>query len=555
MSPVLEIAEYGPEGPWWYDVLAVSARGPGGHCNRDGADAWSAELKTRKRGRIDPCGSSVIKHLQVGHDGRHGRARARPLRRLQGHLHDGGEEVRDAVQARLDGVRAQVKVHLIGICGHRHGLARRAAQGGGPRRARLRRARLSAHVDAARGARRSRPSRAFAPRTSTGAPSASSSATSAARTTSRCSPRPSAKIPLDSFPSLFGKLFLEGKHSVVVAGTHGKTTTSSILAHVLADAGRDPSFLIGGVPLNFRQSWRLGQGRRVRRRGRRVRHGLLRQGLQVPALPPAHGAPHLGRVRPRRHLQDEEAVKAAFRKFVALIPEDGLLLACAASPGALEVARAARCQVMTYGRPGSGADWTFEVVAPRARRARHDGRRAPGRAHRRRRHEPARHLQPREPRGRHRRRREPGRRAAVDRARRAPVPRRAAPPGGARRRAGRDRHRRLRAPPDGHPRDDPRAQGPPRARQAHRRLRAALGDEPPQRLPGRLRRRALGGRRGRARAALRAREGARPASASTSSASRPTCAARTCPRASSRPSRRRWRTSPSARRRATPCSS
>ncbi|MDB4981256.1 MAG: cytoplasmic peptidoglycan synthetase domain protein, partial [Myxococcales bacterium] len=67
-------------------------------------------------------------------------------------------------------------------------------------------------------------------------------------------------IPLESFPSLFGKLFLTGKHSVVVAGTHGKTTTSSILAHVLADAGRDPSFLIGGVPLNFRQSWRLGKG-------------------------------------------------------------------------------------------------------------------------------------------------------------------------------------------------------------------------------------------------------------------------------------------------------
>ena len=43
-------------------------------------------------------------------------------------------------------------------------------------------------------------------------------------------------IPLESFPSLFCKLFLEGKHSVVVAGTHGKTTTSSILAHVLAPA-------------------------------------------------------------------------------------------------------------------------------------------------------------------------------------------------------------------------------------------------------------------------------------------------------------------------------
>jgi hypothetical protein len=64
VSPVLEIAEYGPKGPWWYDVLGVKCDGPGGHCNRDAADAWSAEAKTRKRGRVDPCGSSVITHLK-----------------------------------------------------------------------------------------------------------------------------------------------------------------------------------------------------------------------------------------------------------------------------------------------------------------------------------------------------------------------------------------------------------------------------------------------------------------------------------------------------------
>jgi UDP-N-acetylmuramate: L-alanyl-gamma-D-glutamyl-meso-diaminopimelate ligase len=72
------------------------------------------------------------------------------------------------------------------------------------------------------------------------------------------------KIPLESFPSMFSKLFLHDaanpRRSVVVAGTHGKTTTSSLLAHALADAKRDPSFLIGGVPLNFRRSWRLGAG-------------------------------------------------------------------------------------------------------------------------------------------------------------------------------------------------------------------------------------------------------------------------------------------------------
>ena len=114
---------------------------------------------------------------------------------------------------------------------------------------------------------------------------------------------------------------------------------------------------------------------------------------------------------------------------------------------------------------------------------------------------------------------------------RARLPGRAAPPGGARRRARRDRRRRLRAPPDGDPRDGAGAQGPLRSRQADRRVRAALGHQPPQRLPERVRRRAVGRRRGGAGAALRAREGPGGASGSTSSGWPPTCGARTSRRA------------------------
>jgi hypothetical protein len=64
-APHLEISEYGPKGPWWYEILQVQCEsGPGGRCNREAADAWGAEAKTRKRGRIDPCGSAVISHLR-----------------------------------------------------------------------------------------------------------------------------------------------------------------------------------------------------------------------------------------------------------------------------------------------------------------------------------------------------------------------------------------------------------------------------------------------------------------------------------------------------------
>lgn len=63
VGPLLDIAEYGPKGPWWYDILAVRCAGPEGKCNRDAADAWSEVAKGRKRGRVDPCGSAVVTRL------------------------------------------------------------------------------------------------------------------------------------------------------------------------------------------------------------------------------------------------------------------------------------------------------------------------------------------------------------------------------------------------------------------------------------------------------------------------------------------------------------
>jgi UDP-N-acetylmuramate: L-alanyl-gamma-D-glutamyl-meso-diaminopimelate ligase len=67
-------------------------------------------------------------------------------------------------------------------------------------------------------------------------------------------------LPYTSMPEAIYHLFIKGKHSIVVSGTHGKTTTTSLMAWLLESAGRDPGMVVGGIPLNFNQNFKLGGG-------------------------------------------------------------------------------------------------------------------------------------------------------------------------------------------------------------------------------------------------------------------------------------------------------
>jgi hypothetical protein len=64
LAPRMRIAEYGPKGDFWYDLIAVSCEGSGGRCDRQAAEAWGASARQRKRGRLDPCGSAVVTRLR-----------------------------------------------------------------------------------------------------------------------------------------------------------------------------------------------------------------------------------------------------------------------------------------------------------------------------------------------------------------------------------------------------------------------------------------------------------------------------------------------------------
>src|SRR5712692_3261931 len=149
-------------------------------------------------------------------------------------------------------------------------------------------------------------------------------------------------IPFLSMPQAIGRLFLEGRHSIVVAGTHGKTTTSGLLAWVLSAAGRDPSFLVGGVLRNFNRSYGLGGGEDFVIEGDEYETSFFDKGPKFLHYRPRSVILTSVEYDHAEMYPDLASVKEAFRKLVALVPGDGTLVCCADDPNAREAARGAR---------------------------------------------------------------------------------------------------------------------------------------------------------------------------------------------------------------------
>jgi UDP-N-acetylmuramate: L-alanyl-gamma-D-glutamyl-meso-diaminopimelate ligase len=165
------------------------------------------------------------------------------------------------------------------------------------------------------------------------------------------------RLPQMSFPAAFGSLFLAGRHPVVVTGTHGKTTTSALLAHLLVSAGMDPSFLVGGVAQNGGASFRLGQGPQVVVEGDEYDTAYFDKGPKFLHYRPRTAMLTSLELDHADIYRDEAHYQSAFERFVQLLPPDGFLAVSAHWPRALEVAGHARCRVVRYGRArGTPAD-------------------------------------------------------------------------------------------------------------------------------------------------------------------------------------------------------
>lgn len=156
-------------------------------------------------------------------------------------------------------------------------------------------------------------------------------------------------LRLESFPSLLEQTLLSGRRSLVVAGTHGKTTTSSLLASLMTAAGLDPSFLIGGVPQNLGRGFALGAGPSMVIEGDEYDTAFFDKKSKFLHYRPQRAILTGVEFDHADIFDDEEAILSAFREFVGLIPADGQLVVAGDSPKALAVASACAGEVITYG--------------------------------------------------------------------------------------------------------------------------------------------------------------------------------------------------------------
>lgn len=157
-----------------------------------------------------------------------------------------------------------------------------------------------------------------------------------------------SNIPYISFPQAIARFFLEDRESLVVAGTHGKSTTTAFLASMLENAGLSPGYLIGAVPKNFK-NFELGNGKHFILEGDEYDTAFFDKKSKFLHYQPKRVLLTSIEFDHADIFKDYAAVEQAFCELLALIPQEGTLIACADSPSIQKILPQTSAKIWTYG--------------------------------------------------------------------------------------------------------------------------------------------------------------------------------------------------------------
>ena len=173
------------------------------------------------------------------------------------------------------------------------------------------------------------------------------------------------RLPHRSLPEILGEEFLPGKHSIVVTGTHGKTTTTALLAWTFHVAGKHPNFLVGGVAENFGKSYGLEGGQEFILEGDEYDSAYWDKAAKFFHYAPDDLIVTSVEFDHADIYADFDVYQLAFRRLVNLVPRRGRVIAwgdSGAGPAVRQVTEKAFCPVITYGFEPTN-DWIASDVA------------------------------------------------------------------------------------------------------------------------------------------------------------------------------------------------
>jgi UDP-N-acetylmuramate: L-alanyl-gamma-D-glutamyl-meso-diaminopimelate ligase len=156
-------------------------------------------------------------------------------------------------------------------------------------------------------------------------------------------------LPLASMPQALARFCLADRRPLVVAGTHGKTTTTAMAAWVYTACGKDPGYLIGGVPRDLPASFRGGSGERFVVEGDEYNAAYFDRGPKFLHYRPETLVLTSAEYDHADLYPTPEALWEAYARLLRLLPPHGLLVACGDDPKVRELAALAGCRVLFYG--------------------------------------------------------------------------------------------------------------------------------------------------------------------------------------------------------------